>query len=149
DWSLLEKHADIHRFTTMLIDVRMNRHLSTGRADLTLNELLRAQPVEWHGVKLNAPDWSDKSHTLAATVQLLGYPIVLHLIVNAFWEPLEFEVPRLGEAQDAWRRCIDTYLDAPDDICRWDTAPLLKQAFYRVQPRSVVALIARHQTELS
>ena len=28
----------------------------------------------------------DQSHTLAATVLLLGYELLLHLIVNAYWE---------------------------------------------------------------
>jgi hypothetical protein len=29
---------------------------------------------------------------------------VLHLIINAFWEALEFELPALMEAGAAWRR---------------------------------------------
>jgi isoamylase len=146
DWSLVEKHADIHRFAKTLIAVRMNRLLPTERLDMTLNELLRKQSFHWHGVRLNAPDWSHESHSLAATVQLLGYPVLLHLIVNAYWEPLEFEVPPLEE--DAWRRCIDTYLEAPDDICSWDSAPVLKQTSYRVQPRTLAVLLARSRSPL-
>ena len=76
-----------------LIALRMNRDLPVERLDMTLNELLRRQPFQWHGVKLNAPDWGHESHTLAATVRLLGYPLLLHLIVNAYWEALEFEIP--------------------------------------------------------
>jgi glycogen operon protein len=98
---------------------------------------------------LNAPDWSHESHSLAATVRLVGYPLWLHIIVNAFWEPLEFEVPLLGKVPDAWRRCIDTFLDSPNDICGWEAAPPLKQSSYRVQPRSVAAFIARSQPESS
>jgi hypothetical protein len=75
---------------------------------MPLNELLHRQPLSWHGVKLNAPDWSHQSHTLAATVPLLGYRLMLHLIVNAYWEPLQFEIPALGAPQ-FWRRCVDTY----------------------------------------
>jgi glycogen operon protein len=143
DWSLVEKHADIYRFAKTLIAIRMNRDLPIDRPGLTLNELLRRQPVTWHGVRLNAPDWGHDSHTLAATVGLLGYPVLLHLIVNAFWQPLEFEIPALGGAHGAWRRCVDTCLDSPDDIIGWRDAPPLKQAIYRVQPRSVAVLIAR------
>jgi len=90
----------------------MNRDLPVERLHMTLNELLRQQPVQWHGVKLSTPDWGHESHTLAATVPLLGYSLLLHLIVNAYWEALEFEVPPL-EAQKSWRRCVDTYLDPP------------------------------------
>ncbi len=109
---------------------------------MTLNELLRHQPVQWHGVKLNAPDWGDESHTLAATVPLLGYRLLLHLMINAYWEALEFEIPAL-EGQESWRRCVDTYLDPPDDICSWADAQSVQGSTYLVQPRSVVILLAR------
>jgi glycogen operon protein len=62
-------------------------------------------------------------------------------MLNAYWEPLTFEVPAMpAEGQQAWRRCIDTALDSPDDICPWETAPVVTQATYVAQPRSVVLL---------
>jgi isoamylase len=143
DWNLVEKHADIHRFVRELIALRMNRDLPVERLDMTLNELLRRQPVQWHGVKLDAPDWGHESHTLAATVRLLGYPLLLHIIINAYWEALKFEVPALDQAQEAWRRCVDTSLDPPDDICGWADAQRLPGSTCRVQPRSIVLLLAR------
>jgi isoamylase len=120
----------------------MNRELPVKPLDLTLNELLRRQPVQWHGVKLHAPDWSHESHPLTATVPLLGYPLLLHLMINAYWEALEFDIPLL-EPQGCWRRCVDTYLDPPDDIRRWADAPTLSGSACRVQPRSVVLLLAQ------
>ena len=146
DWNLVAKHANIHRFVKEFTALLMNRTLPVERLDMTLTELLRRQPIQWHGVKLNSPDWSYDSHTLAATVPLLGYRMVLHLIVNAYWEGLEFEIPPL-EAGAAWRRCIDTYLDAPDDICSWTRAPRLQGLTYRVQPRSLVVLLANAGAE--
>jgi len=109
---------------------------------MTLNELLRRQPFQWHGVRLNAPDWGYESHTLAATVRLLGYPLLLHMIINAYWEPLEFEIPPLDQTQESWRRCLDTYLDPPDDIRSWRDAQPILGSTCRVQPRSVVMLLA-------
>ncbi|MBV8505621.1 MAG: glycogen debranching protein GlgX [Alphaproteobacteria bacterium] len=142
DWILVDKHADIHRFVQQLIAVRMNRDLPVELMDMTLNQLLRRQPVHWHGIRLNAPDWSHDSHTLAGTIGLLGYPAVLHLIVNAYWEALDFEIPILDPAQGMWRRCVDTYLDPPDDILSWVNAPTLQGSTCLVQPRSVVLLLA-------
>jgi isoamylase len=142
DWTLVEKHADLHRFVRHLIALRMNRDLPVERVDMTLNALLRQQPVQWHGVRLNAPDWSHESHTIAATVRLLGYPLLLHLIINAYWEALEFEIPALQRAPDSWRRCVDTYLDPPDDVRSWADAPPLQGSACRVEPRSVVLLLA-------
>jgi isoamylase len=66
---------------------------------------------------------------------------LLYGILNAYWELLPFELPPVpAEGQQGWRRCIDTALDAPDDICPWETAPVVTQATYVAQPRSVVLL---------
>jgi glycogen operon protein len=143
DWTLVERHSDIHRFVKALIAFRMNRDLPIERLDMTLNELLRRQPFQWHGVRLNAPDWGHESHTLAATVGLLGYQMLLHVIINAYWEALEFEIPRRDYMEGSWRRCVDTYRDPPYDVCSWADAPRLSGLTCLVQPRSVVILLAR------
>ena len=143
DWSLVAKHADVHRFAKQLIEFRMMRDLPVERYDMTLNELLRRQRIEWHGVRLNAPDWGHESHCLAATGHLLDDRLLLHVVINAYWEALEFELPALGPAHEPWRRIVDTFLDSPDDICGWAKAPKVKAPSYRVQPRSVVLLVAR------
>jgi len=143
DWTLVDKHRDIHRFVQQLIAVRMNRELSTERFDMTLNELLRQQPVHWHGVRLNAPDWSHDSHTLAATAQLLGDHVVMHVISNAYWEPLEFEIPSLTAPLGPWRRMVDTFLDPPEDISSWAQAQTVQGRTCWVRPRSIVILVAR------
>jgi glycogen operon protein len=80
---------------------------------------------------------------LAATARLFGYPLLLHLIINAYWEALEFEIPALQDPQGSWRRCVDTYLDPPDDICSWADARNIPGRVYQVQPRSVVILLAK------
>ena len=143
DWSLPERHADIHRFVKALIALRMNRNLPVERLDMTLTELLRRQQFQWHGVKLNAPDWGYELRSIAATVPLLGYQLIMHMLVSAYWEPLAFEVPPLTDPRKAWRCCVNTYLDPPHDICEWSAAPSLQGATCRVEPRSVVLLFAR------
>jgi glycogen operon protein len=142
DWTLVEKHADLRRFVKALVALRMNRDLPVERLDMTLNELLRRQPWQWHGIKLNAPDWGHESHSLAATVPLLGYRLSLHIMINAYWEALEFEIPPLDRAQGPWRRCIDTFLDPPDDICGWTDGQMVQGSTYTVEPRSLVILLA-------
>jgi isoamylase len=141
DWDLVGKHADIRRFAKELIARRMNRDLLVDAPEISLNELLRRQPFRWHGVRLDAPDWSDESHSLATTVRLLGYPAWLHLIVNSYWEPLDFEIPPRPPAHP-WRRVVDTCREAPYDICRLAEAPTLAGPTCRAEPRSVVLLVA-------
>jgi bisphosphoglycerate-dependent phosphoglycerate mutase len=52
-----------------------------------------------------------------------------------------FEVVLLpAGGREAWRRCIDTALQTPDDICPWRDASVVRQPTYEVQPRSMVLL---------
>ena len=140
DWSLLERHGDIHRFVKALNSFRQRRDVVVEGATLSLNQLLRRARIEWHGVALKRPDWSDHSHSLAFTLRSLRGRFLLHGMLNAYWESLTFELPLVAERQQTWRRCIDTALKSPDDICPWEDAPVVRQATYVVQPRSVVLL---------
>jgi isoamylase len=141
DWDLLEKHRDIHRFVKELNGFRQRRDLVQEGAELSLNALLRRARIEWHGVRLKHPDWSEQSHSLAFAMWSLRTRFVLHGILNAYWEPLQFQLPPSPTAdRDDWRRCIDTALPSPADIQAWEEAPVVKQTTYLVQPRSIVLL---------
>jgi isoamylase len=141
DWSLLERHGDIYRFVKVLNGFRQRRDVVTeGRAH-SLNNLLRRARLEWHGVELGRPDWSEGSHSLALTLRSLRARFLLHVMFNAYWEPLVFELPAVpAGGREAWRRCIDTALQTPDDICPWQEGSVVTQPKYAVQPRSVVLL---------
>jgi isoamylase len=141
DWTLLERHADIHRFVKTLNAFRQRRDVVVDGAALSLNELLRRAHIEWHGVVLDRPDWSDHSHALAFTLRGLRARFLLHGMLNAYWEPLTFQVPAVpADAQQFWRRCLDTARASPDDISAWATAPVCDQETYVVQARSVALL---------
>jgi isoamylase len=62
------------------------------------------------------------------------------LILNAYWEPLHFELPLLSEHSGGWRRWIDTALEPPNEIVDWHTAPPIPGRTYTAGPRSVVVL---------
>jgi len=143
NWDLVAKHADILRFAKQLIAVRGNRDLPTERLDVSLNELLRKQPVQWHGVKLHSPDWGYDSHVVSATVSGSANRFLLHIMVNAYWEALPFEIPSDRDTYEPWRRCVDTFLGSPGDISDWSHAETVEGSTYLVQPRSVVLLLTR------
>ena len=141
DWSLLEKHADIHRFVKTLIEIR-RRQTESVLPNLTLNQLLARARIQCHGTSLNEPDWSNQSHSLALAASSVAADLDLYLILNAYWEPLRFEVPRVYEHElRPWRRWLDTFLEPPDDICLFSNAPPIDGSSYLVQPRSIVALV--------
>ena len=141
DWTLLSRHADVHRFARLLIARRLMRDVRHEHLRMSLNQRLREAKKSWHGVKPGRPDWSDCSHSLALGAESAGEELRFHLILNAYWEPLEFELPP-GDGKHVWRRWIDTALDSPQDIVDWQTAPPVSGMTYRAAPRSEVVLIA-------
>jgi isoamylase len=142
DWRLLERHADIRRFVTSLNAFRQLRDIVAETERLSLNQLLSRTRIEWHGATLNQPDWSEHSHSIAFTLQSLHARYWLHVMLNAYWEPLTFELPRppAESQQQQWVRCIDTALPSPDDFRALDMAPPVTQTRYVAQPRSAVVL---------
>jgi isoamylase len=144
DWTLLAKHADVHRFVTLLNERRLFRAWETKPNSPTLNEVILQANKTWHGVRVGQPDWSDSSHSLAISAEIPGKELMFHLILNAYWEPLEFELPGAGEDRgNTWFRWIDTTLESPDDIVDSQTALAVPGRTYRTGPRSVVLLFAR------
>jgi glycogen operon protein len=141
DWRRLEKHADVHRFLKLLIARRLLRSVEFERQRVSLSTMLREAHKAWHGVKLDQPDWGDWSHSVALTAELRKEAFLLHILLNAYWEPLEFELPKL-DGKTSWRRWIDTALDSPHDIVPWQTAPAVSGDTYRAEARSVVLLFA-------
>jgi isoamylase len=80
---------------------------------------------------------------VAFTAKLPKEGVFFHVIINAYWEPLEFELPPVGNgARYPWRRWIDTFLNSPHDIVDWERAPPVPSQTYRTEPRSVVLLFA-------
>jgi len=140
DWRLLERHDDVRRFLKHLIGYRLHRDFSEDDSALSLNKLLCQARVHWHGVRLNEADWGTDSRAIAATIDSLSGRITYHLILNAFWEALDFELPQPMAGGQGWRRLMDTGLEGPGEICRWGDAALVDRLSYRAEPRSIVLL---------
>jgi isoamylase len=144
DWSLLEKYADVHRFVRLLIARRSLRDIGPEQNRMSLTEFISGAIKGWHGVKLNQPDWSDDSHSVALSAELRSESLLAYFIFNAHREHLEFELPLIQSGNDhAWRRWIDTFQEPPDDIVSWQDAPFINGHTYRAEPQSVVVLWAR------
>jgi glycogen operon protein len=141
DWTLLEKHADIHRFVKLLTAFRQRRDVVTSGRPLTLNQLLAHARIEWHGVRLNQPDWGEHSHSLAFTFHSQQARYLIHGMLNAYWEPLTFELPPPESNDRGWRRVVDTALPSPNDFTPWDVAPRVTSGSYTVQSRAMALLM--------
>jgi glycogen operon protein len=140
DWTLLDSHADILRFVRLLIQYRLHLDMSMTRDRVSLNELLAGTDIQFHGVRLNDPDWADHSHALAATFVGVNRTREMHVMGNAFREPLEFELPPASHDGVPWRLLIDTSLNPPHDIHDPHAAPEVSASYYRVEPYTIVLL---------
>jgi len=144
DWSLVDTHAGVRRFAKLLIESRLHLRAWEGAEPRTLNELLRRTRVEWHGTRLHDPKWEDpETRSLAAAFHDPDGKFVLHAMFNAHWEAKEFELPDRADGQPRhWRRWLDTALESPHDISRWNEAPRVAGPRCRVEPRSTVFLFS-------
>jgi isoamylase len=153
DWNLVARHADVHRFVRLLNTRRLLRGLEPKQGHLTLKQLLQTAKKAWHGVRVGQPDWSAGSHSLAISAEIPQENLLAYSILNAYWEPLEFELPPASNGSgSSWSRWIDTSLKSPEDIVEWPEAPWhalcalcspVSGRVYRAGPRSVVVLFAQ------
>ena len=146
DWGDIQRHTDILRFVKMLIRFRLQRDSAKDEYSMSLNQLLSKPSITWHGIKLNQPDWSDDSHSIAFTITSLSGAVSLHFMLNAYSKPLEFEIPGMvGENTiTKWKRWIDTALPSPDDICAWADAKEYTSDTYWVQSYSIVIFFTKN-----
>ena len=147
DWSLAAEHADLIRFVAGLIRLRLDFDMTSVEHGLSLRDFLTRSQVEFHGIRLRQPDWSVDSHTLALTVRSVIGTRSVHAILNAYSEPLDFELPPADPALP-WRRVLDTSLPPPDDITALVDAPPVEGPTYRASAHSVVLLSVEHHLEL-
>lgn len=137
DWTLLGRHAGLHRFVRGLIALRRLRH-AVGAAPLPATD----------------PAPTLRPQGLALT--LVGPPgrLWLHLAVNASPQPLELTSPPRPPGVARWRRLVDTARPSPQDLFVVEPMPPGEKSSadplagaeavagpgLRVEPRSVVVL---------
>lgn len=96
DWTLLAGHADVHRFVTHLTRRWRRRAWEPDEPTVSLCQLLAEAHRTWHGVKLHEPDWRDVSHSLALSAELPKRGLQVYVILKAYREALDFELPPTG-----------------------------------------------------
>ncbi|AFY76141.1 glycogen debranching enzyme GlgX [Pleurocapsa sp. PCC 7327] len=142
DWSAVAKETDLLRYVKGLIKLVQSFKIFQEERLLEVASETHKPHLVWHGVKLEQPDWGYDSHSLAFTLRHPAADERLHVMLNAYWEPLTFELPLLGYC-DGWHRIIDTSLASPDDFCDPKTAPPVRGEQYQVMARSTVILTVK------
>ncbi|MBN1873678.1 MAG: glycogen debranching protein GlgX [Anaerolineae bacterium] len=114
---------------------------SSPRSYIEKTENETVPQVTWHGTQLNHLDLEDYSHSLAFELSYPLYHEHLYVILNAYWEPLNFELPPLT-TPNHWYRIIDTARSTPQDFRKLDTAPLVTGTHYHATSHSTIVLQA-------
>ena len=106
DWRLVDSNHEMLHFVQRLIAFRKAHPALWQRSFYTGASIGRGVPdITWHGTTLNSPGFNDpQARALACTIAGVGGTADLHVMMNMFWEALDFEVPARG----TWRLAIDT-----------------------------------------
>ena len=145
DWSQVDAQFDLWCFLRRLIDFIQGLAIFRQETRLEVTYSSRNPHISWHGVKLAKPDWSYESRSLAFSLRHPQANEYLHVMLNAYWESLEFELPLLGQGE-RWHRVVDTALSLPETFCELKAASPHQEDTYRVEPRSCVVLIVKALT---
>jgi glycogen operon protein len=135
DWSLLDKHEEIHRFTRGMIAFRwahpvLRRETFYADADL-----------RWFAPNGAAPDWADQRQKAFACLVLGKTEPDLFLLFNAGTSPVDFFIPASPTGK-IWRLAADTSRAAPDDLFESGKEPTVQSEIgFRLEPRSSAILL--------
>jgi glycogen operon protein len=143
DWELVEANQDLLRFWRQLLAFRRSNGVLRRREFYSGLCNSRGVPdLTWHGTRLGTPGWDEPdARALACTLGGEGDEPDLHVMMNMYWEPLEFELMPIPGRD--WATAINTALPAPADIVVPGAELPVNASTYAVAERSVVVLVSR------
>jgi glycogen operon protein len=137
DWSRLEQHKEIFRFTCGMITFR-RAHPILSKAQFYTDDAIR-----WLGPRGGLPDWGDPSAKQVACLIHEDALRALCLMFNAGGEAVAFALPPAPPGAK-WYLAADTSREAPLDLFAAGEEPLWRDPeTYRLSPRSSAMLVAR------
>jgi len=135
DWSLAQRHKDIHRFARGMIAFRRAHPV------LRREVFFTDADIKWFAPNGGVPAWTDERQKSFACLILGQSEPDLFLMFNADNKPVDFSIPALS-GMKMWRLGVDTSRSAPDDLYEPGKEPSLEgQISFRVNPRSGVILL--------
>jgi len=139
DWSCLDQHREIFRFTRGMIAFRRAHPI------LSKEQFYTDAEIHWFGPQGGLPNWADsKCKKLACLIHENGQDR-LYLMFNAGTEETDFGLPPLPLGY-RWRLAVDTSRSAPQDLSAAGEETLLDNSTtYHVEARSSAILLARKQ----
>ncbi|AVQ30022.1 MULTISPECIES: glycogen debranching protein [Fusobacterium] len=138
DWERGAKFYEITNFVKNMIKIRKKYSIFRRKNYLELSECEDCD-VSLHGVKLNSPDYSYYSLSIAFVLHDTETDTSFYIALNSYHEELAFELPILQNKK--WYLLVDTSKPEKENF-REDTEALFEKK-YLVQPRSSIILISK------
>ena len=88
----------------------------------------------WHGIKLDSPDWSSWSHTIAFSINKGGTDPMVWIGLNAYSKSIDFQLPK---CKYNWLKVIDTSIS---DIFEPIT---VNEQSIQIESRSSILIISK------
>ncbi len=141
DWTQLEQHQEIYRFTRDMIAFRCAHPV------LRKEQFYTEADIRWLGVSGDLPNWSDpKAKMLSCLIQEGGEDALL-LMFNADPHDIDFDLPALPQGS-RWNLAIDTSRAPLPELRAAGTETLVDNSgTYRLQAHSsAIFLIGTHDS---
>ncbi len=137
DWSCLEQHREIFRFTRGMIAFRRVHPI------LSKEQFYTDAEIHWFGPQGGLPNWSDPKEKQFACLVHEDEQCALCLMFNAGTDAVDFGLPPLLPGA-RWHLAVDTSREAPQDLFAAGEEPLWEDPqAYHLGPRSSAILLAR------
>jgi isoamylase len=142
DWSLLNKHYDLFRFTREMLAFRKRHKV------LRSQDFYAPQDILWFNPGAKPPDWSAAGLTLGCMIRPQqssdgAQSQALCVLFNAETVEVRFKLPS-PPGGERWHVAVETAKPSPYDICEaGQEEPLAQSDRYRMAARSMVILISK------
>jgi isoamylase len=152
DWRLLQKHADVHRFTRELLAFRM-RHPAFLRPEFYSGRNSRHDTIPditWLTETGEPQDWKPERRSLALLIDGNKSDIDadrddndLLIMMNAADEPVLFTLAPVPAGKEAWYQAADTAAPSPRDVAAPGKEERVGRQTRLLEARSLVVMMSR------
>ncbi len=145
-WDKSQCDNELRIFIKQLIKIRSNlwKFFSPENNPIlksSLNDDENVFWIQWHGVKVNSPDWSSWSHTISYSVNESSNGSVVWLGLNAYDQSMKFELPK---STSNWMKVIDTTKLLSKDL---KVEQMTEQKEIEIESRSLVLIVSKEYCE--
>ena len=137
DWSRLEQHREIFRFTRGMIAFRRAHPV------LSHGQFYTDAEIHWFGPQGGLPDWTNPKEKQFACLIHEDEQNALYLMFNAGAGAVNFGLPAL-QSTARWHLAVDTSRETPQDLFAAGEEPLWEDPHtYPLSARSCAILLTR------